>query len=593
MATTARLGVDIVAADKSRAAFDAFSRSLRQAQAEQRRFGAVANEAFLGFGRGLRSAAAAMGVTFGVGALAAFAKSAVTDLAAIKDQAERAGLAISDMQSLTFVARQGGGEQGDIVDIFQKMNKALGEAKQGHGDLGAILAANNIKLTDAAGHARDNKEIFLDIVDLVRGAGDEIDRARILHAAFSRSAQDALPFLKDGADAIRAGEDAARDVGAVIDEDIVKKAAVFDDVWTAAWDGWMALAKANIVSVGSVMADMIRGHKLQDFTPAESAANQLEELQFARDEVNRARAELEREKLIGSSDARIALSAGNLDEALAFLKAVQQNMTGGLFGDKGQGRIGGFGFTTKMPEKPEKPEKPVTSRTASTAAIVAERDAADELIERLEYERALIGMTDAERAVATNLRAAGADATAEQTAEIERLTNAMTAEVEAQKSLEAATAAANKFGRSIASALEDGVTNLITGADNLKGAIGSVLQQLERLALSKGFEALLGAGGPLGAGGLGGIFSSIFGGGFGGLRAEGGPVSAGRSYLVGERGPELFTPSGSGQITPNGMGGSTVINVHISTPSPEAFRKSQGQIRQQLASAVAAGQRYA
>lgn len=51
--------------------------------------------------------------------------------------------------------------------------------------------------------------------------------------------------------------------------------------------------------------------------------------------------------------------------------------------------------------------------------------------------------------------------------------------------------------------------------------------------------------------------------GFGGPRAEGGPVTAGRSYLVGERGPELFTPSASGAITPNGAGGMTIQQVVV------------------------------
>lgn len=35
-------------------------------------------------------------------------------------------------------------------------------------------------------------------------------------------------------------------------------------------------------------------------------------------------------------------------------------------------------------------------------------------------------------------------------------------------------------------------------------------------------------------------------------RASGGPVNAGRTYIVGERGPELFTPDESGFIIPNG-----------------------------------------
>jgi len=47
-----------------------------------------------------------------------------------------------------------------------------------------------------------------------------------------------------------------------------------------------------------------------------------------------------------------------------------------------------------------------------------------------------------------------------------------------------------------------------------------------------------------------------------GARADGGPVAAGQSYLVGEKGPELFTPGASGSITPNSaLGGGLVVNV--------------------------------
>ena len=52
-------------------------------------------------------------------------------------------------------------------------------------------------------------------------------------------------------------------------------------------------------------------------------------------------------------------------------------------------------------------------------------------------------------------------------------------------------------------------------------------------------------------------------------RANGGPVMAGGSYLVGERGPELFTPGSSGNITPNNaMGGNTItVNVNGGDPN--------------------------
>ena len=59
---------------------------------------------------------------------------------------------------------------------------------------------------------------------------------------------------------------------------------------------------------------------------------------------------------------------------------------------------------------------------------------------------------------------------------------------------------------------------------------------------------------------------------FGGGLASGGMTKGGKSYLVGERGPELFTPGVSGMVTPNhAMGGSTniVVNVDASGSSVE------------------------
>lgn len=50
-----------------------------------------------------------------------------------------------------------------------------------------------------------------------------------------------------------------------------------------------------------------------------------------------------------------------------------------------------------------------------------------------------------------------------------------------------------------------------------------------------------------------------------GARAAGGPVTGGLSYLVGEKGPEIFTPSGSGAIIPNNRLGAGGGDINIST----------------------------
>ena len=57
------------------------------------------------------------------------------------------------------------------------------------------------------------------------------------------------------------------------------------------------------------------------------------------------------------------------------------------------------------------------------------------------------------------------------------------------------------------------------------------------------------------------------------FRAAGGPVSpSGGPYIVGERGPELFMPSASGNITPNhAMGGGSTITVNVNGGDPDAI----------------------
>jgi len=71
---------------------------------------------------------------------------------------------------------------------------------------------------------------------------------------------------------------------------------------------------------------------------------------------------------------------------------------------------------------------------------------------------------------------------------------------------------------------------------------------------------------------IGGAIDFAFGGG----KAAGGPVMGGTSYLVGERGAEIFTPSGNGVITPNNkLGGNTTINLNVTGAiDPEGTARS-------------------
>ena len=109
------------------------------------------------------------------------------------------------------------------------------------------------------------------------------------------------------------------------------------------------------------------------------------------------------------------------------------------------------------------------------------------------------------------------------------------------------------------------VSGLISGFSSLLGVINGVVGAIRAMV------ALV-AKNPI-VKGIGGLISNVFGGG----RANGGSVSSGTSYLVGERGPEIFTPSGNGSIIPNSKmgGGQTVINLNVTGAiDPEGTARS-------------------
>lgn len=121
--------------------------------------------------------------------------------------------------------------------------------------------------------------------------------------------------------------------------------------------------------------------------------------------------------------------------------------------------------------------------------------------------------------------------------------------------------------------------NLIFQTEDFNKSLNNVLKSLSSLLLKAGLSMLGGNDGV-------GIFS-ILSGNFGGKRANGGPVSGGTPYVVGERGPELFVPSRSGTVVPNNaLGGNVNVVVNV-TEGQTDTRGGSGQANQ-LGNAIAA-----
>ncbi len=120
---------------------------------------------------------------------------------------------------------------------------------------------------------------------------------------------------------------------------------------------------------------------------------------------------------------------------------------------------------------------------------------------------------------------------------------------EASDMASVAEAAVNSFADRATDAL---VTFAETGKFSFKEFTSALLKDITRIiARLLIVKALSAAFGGVGGGSASAVAASSSGSVFGGGKAAGGPVSANRSYLVGEDGPEIFNPGRSGNITPN------------------------------------------
>ena len=149
-------------------------------------------------------------------------------------------------------------------------------------------------------------------------------------------------------------------------------------------------------------------------------------------------------------------------------------------------------------------------------------------------------------------------------------------------------AGAERAGRAIETNLLRAVRTGKLGFEDLKATALSVMNAIAASAVRDGIQSLGGGSGGGGDGGLLSILSSLFGGSPG--RATGGPVSPGRPYWVGERGPELFVPTASGRVEA-GSGGARDVRVAITVnaaagTAPQALQRSSRQVARAVRAAL-------
>lgn len=223
------------------------------------------------------------------------------------------------------------------------------------------------------------------------------------------------------------------------------------------------------------------------------------------------------------------------------------------------------------------------------------RQAVGEVLDGIQQERDLLGMTIEQQDTYNKLKWAGVDANSAAGRAIAAANHQLHEEAKAM-------AVAIDLQDEWRSGLSDAITDVVTGAKSMKEAFGDFFDdfaaRITEAIANRWIEKLFGETGSNGGGSAGNIFSSILSAiGFGGGKASGGWTMPNTLYEVNERGFEMatvgnkdymLTGSSPVKITPNhALGGVGVTqNIQFMLAGP-VTRETQQQAAQRVAVAGA------
>jgi hypothetical protein len=219
-----------------------------------------------------------------------------------------------------------------------------------------------------------------------------------------------------------------------------------------------------------------------------------------------------------------------------------------------------------------------------------------DLLADLAHENELLGKTAEEQERINALRWAGVDAASE---EGRAITDSLAALQERRAAIEGQVTAMDALRDAGAGFLHD-LREDKSAVDAIKDAFDSLLDAIFDAVAQNLIQQLFGQTGSTSGGSAGGWFAQLAGAFFGGGRASGGPVQAGRLYRVNEQGTEMLSIGGrdylmmgaqGGDVTPAGaFGGGQNVSFTYINPQLNDLR-SESQRRQQTANKLATASR--
>ncbi len=510
----------------------------------------------------------ALGIQASIGGVVAFTKSVFDNASAIHDMGERLGISAEAVQGFKFAAEQAGSSLDTVGTAITKMNQHLAE-----GDKSTIESLKAAGLQFETIRNLTPEQAFLAIADAIAEIPDPMEQSKVALQLFGKSAAELLPAIKEG---FRQASDSASKMS---NETI--------NALERAQDAWDAFGNQVIIISGTILANTI--------SFVQQATKNLGTFsQFLLDSISMGP---------GAAAAIQAMNA-ELDHTVAFVGPLERLKTvTGETKDESE--------KAAEARKKEKEAMDALTRAAKEYADLLKEVAKVETDTRGQQEKGLLGLSKLQQEMSQKYFESvsrGYDSIEKAQAELDdsiarstmtstdyqirKVNEAAQAKIAAFKGTADQVAQYTEIVMATAAREADAVANAATRAlDTIKNKAVEVLSLVDLAArqaqqgLAVDVVANAQAAGGRGVGMQAPIYVAppIF------ARAAGGPVTSGQPYLVGERGPELFVPSTSGGIVPNGRAGVVQnITIHVNGTAADVAR----QVSDEIMRAAMRGQQF-
>lgn len=523
------------------------------------------------------------------GGLTAFATKAVNNADKIDKASKLVLLSAENFQAYQLVMDKAGVSQEQFTNGLRFMTRMAGEAKGGSKTAQEAFEDLGISMEQLA--SADTEKLLSLVADGLSSISDASEQNARAAKIFSADNQKMVIGLREGSDALRAQAQAAKDMGAVMSNEAVAKAAELKDKMTE-------LTKVLETKLQTVLLELAPQifEVAEKFAYATVKAAQflgiigeqksiLTQTMNLSDEMSKLNSVLSAQ-VKSYNDVKEAAEKGNVN-AIKREKELQQEIEQTKIKyielENQIARLNGGIASTDADTGKAKLQAPEMTAAGSRTAEADAKKAMDEAI-KADHDSMLEARAEADRAAREQELEAALTFTRD-LAKLEQ--DARDYEIEkererADKIKEINEDIAEREKKlqdekqrrldAFNDKLADGLTEAVmTGEASFSKMAESIIKEIQRMIIKQLiFNALSSA-----FGGMGGVNAGpgkIIGqGGFietsmPPMRAAGGPVSKGQSYLVGERGPEIFHPGSSGYMQKNktfGQGVNMPVEVNI------------------------------